>query len=76
MNPSFAKFYEAPSLPLVDLPPMAGLVEWDHSVQYTTPSMSDFSSGAAGGSQVTVYLQLLFPLRPGPGAVFYRGSQC
>ena len=52
VNPKFAKFYEAPSLPLVDLPPMSGLVNWDHSVQYNTPGLSDFASGSGSGSQV------------------------
>ena len=52
VNPQFAKFYEAPSLPLVDLPPMSGLVDWDHAVQYNTPSISDYGSGGSGGSQV------------------------
>ena len=54
INPKFAEFYEAPSLPLVDLPPMSGLVDWDHNVQYNTPSLEDFGSGGGGGSQVRV----------------------
>ena len=55
VNPRFGEFYEAPSLPLVDLPPMAGLVSWDHSVQYTTPNLDDFSKGGGGGVQVNSY---------------------
>ena len=37
----------------VNLPPMAGLVNWDHSVQYNTPSLEDFGSSGGGSGQVS-----------------------
>ena len=54
VNPQFSKFYEAPSLPLVNLPPMSGLVKWDHSVQYTIPTIEDFTRGSGSKNQVSI----------------------